>query len=119
VTHPSNHNPFDASFVNHICEVTCRPVTMTGQSFVEMKVSFMTEPEVVASMQLSLTQFHEECLDSLVQYLGHRSALPFYQTSPRIGISSRPVGSYDLYRSSSLQVGDFCWQICHCLAITC
>jgi mRNA degradation ribonuclease J1/J2 len=56
-------------------------------------------------MQQTLTHFHEDSLGSLAQYLRHRSALPLYQSSPRIGIgSSRRLGSFDLSRSSSLHV---------------
>lgn len=105
VTHPANRNPFGASFVDHFCRVSLRPVTMTGQSFVEVQASFLTEPEAAEEMQETLTHLHEECLHSLVQYLRHRSARSPYKHGSRLGIgSSRPVGSFEFTRAASIQV---------------
>lgn len=67
VTHSSNHNPFGASIVDHTCRLKLQHVTMTGQSFVEVQASFLTEPQAVEGMQETLTRFHEETLNSLAQ----------------------------------------------------
>lgn len=36
VTHADNINPFGPSFVNYMCGMQLRPVTMTGETFVEV-----------------------------------------------------------------------------------
>jgi hypothetical protein len=70
VSDGKNINPFPASFLNHRCTMKQRPVTTTGETFVEISGRFMTEHTMVDIMEETWECLYESILHGLAEKLG-------------------------------------------------